>query len=869
MKFLRGLFKKTARWASEQEGIKDSIKANFSVFEKLLQTNNRALELMADLEEKLSGEYLFDRQYITRIVGEISGEVLKLIEYLNTLAADKYKDLHVSYDFISQNLNAILASKKDIPAGDLAVPLEALNAEMNNVAGGKIAHLGEIKNRLGLPTPEGFSISSYAFMRFMEHNRLSEKINGMLSEASLEDMAALEDLSRKIQSEIACSEVPGELEEAVNSALERLKSRLGSPGALFSVRSSALYEDGEFSFAGQYLSALSVPGDMVLDRYKDVIASLFTPRAIFYYKTKGFSEDEMVMAVGIIAMVDARAGGVMYSRDPNEPEARRAIINSVRGLGTSVVDGTTEPETYVISLENGETIDRSIARQETMIECAPGGGLREVPVPDSIAGSPSLSDEEIRTLLSYALKLETHYGRPQDVEWAVGKDGKAYVLQSRPLRIAAQPIRSIPAVIKGYNILIGRGVIASKGIGFGKAFIIRDDEDLKSFPEGAVLVARHTSPKYVTVMSRAAAIVTDVGSITGHMASLSREYEVPTILDTHSATSVIKDGNPITVDAINCNIYEGRVPELIEQSSRKREPFKDTHLLKTLKKAAQWIVPLNLVEPDDENFSPAGCCTFHDITRFVHETAMAVIFKIGKGDPLETIEDFLSAIAFAEAGERVGMLASALKAGIPVDALILDIDGGLNKRSRKIMPEDIASIPFAAFLKGMTGMKWPEPRPVDAGGFFGMIARTASFTEEELRRAAEKSYAIISLNYMNFSIRLGYHFSNVEAYVGDSINDNYVKFFFKGGGAVLDRRLRRVRLIKEILRKMGYRVKITEDLITASITKYRPPEMESSLETLGRLTAFTKQLDMALYNDAITDMFIEEFLSRHFVGSGP
>ncbi len=124
--------------------------------------------------------------------------------------------------------------------------------------------------------------------------------------------------------------------------------------------------------------------------------------------------------------------------------------------------------------------------------------------------------------------------------------------------------------MQGYNVLLDKGIIASKGIGYGKAFILKEEEDLKDFPEGAVLIAKHTNPKYVTVMNKASAIITDVGSATGHMASLSREYQVPTILDTEVATRVIKDGQEITVDAINCNIYDGKVEELLEYALKKK-----------------------------------------------------------------------------------------------------------------------------------------------------------------------------------------------------------------------------------------------------------------------------------------------------------
>jgi pyruvate,water dikinase len=201
------------------------------------------------------------------------------------------------------------------------------------------------------------------------------------------------------------------------------------------VRSSAIREDSEFSFAGQYATFLNVPGDLIIQKYKEVVASLFTPRAIFYSKTKGFSESDMVMAVGVVTMVDAVAGGVMYSRDPNDPSTDHVLINAVNGLGVWVVDGTVTPDVYTVSRHPAVTIiDRRISSQEKMLVTAGAGELREVMVPDEQRGRPCLTDEQIKELSKYALDLETYYGSAQDIEWAVGRDGKMYILQSRPLR---------------------------------------------------------------------------------------------------------------------------------------------------------------------------------------------------------------------------------------------------------------------------------------------------------------------------------------------------------------------------------------------------------------------------------------------------
>jgi pyruvate,water dikinase len=204
-----------------------------------------------------------------------------------------------------------------------------------------------------------------------------------------------------------------------------------------------------------------------------------------------------------------------------------------------------------------------------------------------------------------------------------------------------------------------------------------------------------------------------------------------------------------------------------------------------------------------------------------------------------------------------------LSAGIPVGVCMVDIEGGIKGNLRKATYEDILSVPFIALLNGMKSMRWPAPPPVDAGGFMGMLAHSASVPEEQLRETARKSFAILTKNYVNFSIRLGYHFSMIEAYAGENLNDNYIRFFFKGGGAAVDRRLRRVRLITEILKTMGFRVNVKEDVINAILTKYSQATTEKYLTVMGKLTAYTKQLDMAMFNDAVTDMYIDDFVREH------
>jgi pyruvate,water dikinase len=866
MKKLFDFFRKSTNSRQKDNDFKKALKDRYRLFQDLLGKNNQVLGLMADMEDKLSGESVFDKHYIDVTSRLISEKVSEIINDLNGLSEGKYQVLSSIHSGINKEIEEFLSYKFDVPVSDFTIPVKNLRSSMSNMAGGKISQLGEIKENLNVHVPEGFVITAYAFKAFFDHNNMTEKITGVLSALNIEDVEELDKISEDIQQTIIEAELPGELINDIKRAYSDLCKEIGDEVKV-SVRSSAVREDGEFSFAGQYATFLNVGGDDITKKYKEVVASLFTPRAIFYYKTKGLSEDELVMAVGVLRMIDAVSAGVVYSNDPNDPGKNAIVINALPGLGVSVVDGKADPDTYIIEKSTGTFLEKNIKSKHTMFVCDDEAEIREVSVPERLEGEQCISDEHILSLYEHAVNLEKYYGNPQDIEWAVDHGNRMYILQTRPLTIVdtQSSVTDIPQKMDGYKILLNEGVIACKGVGYGKAFLLRDEKELKDVPEGAVLVAKHTNTKFVKIMKKASAIITDIGGVTGHMASLSREYQVPTILNTKTATDIIENGQEITVDAVNGNIYEGKVEELIRYAEKKKESFKENHLYKKLDRVIKWISPLSLIDPDKEYFVPEECKTFHDITRFAHETAMAEIFQTGKGFEMDGLEDFMSAIAFAESGETrdIQLQSTILKLDIPIEARLIDIDGGLKKRKKKASPEDVTSVPFSSFLKGLTGMRWPGPTPGGPFGGVGSAAQVSSLTKEQLRKTQEKSYAIISGNHMNFSIRLGFHFSMVEAYAGKNINDNYVKFFFKGGGAAMDRRTRRVRLIKEILEAIGFRVHVIEDCVDAIITKYGQADIEKILVAMGKFTVYTKQLDMALFNDDVADMFIEDFIRDH------
>jgi pyruvate,water dikinase len=628
---------------------------------------------------------------------------------------------------------------------------------------------------------------------------------------------------------------------------------LGGEKIKVSARSSAVQEDVMASFAGQYETALNVPREELLTEYKHIMASLFTPRALFYYKDKGFHVEEMAMAVGVLAMIDAKTSGILYTRDPENPGADALLINAVWGLGSYAVGGKVPSESYRVTQDGNDQISREqTEQQKAMLNAQPNGGTEEVPVPEEIRGTPCLDDKTVSKLASWARQMENHFGQPQDVEWAIDQEGKPYLLQSRPLRIgrstesAEEP--SISKSTEGHKLLLDKGVIASRGTAAGPVKIITSEEELANFPDGAVLVIRRTPPEFAVFVPKAAAIISDVGAVLGHLATVAREYNVPAIFNTQDATRVLSDNVEVTVDAVRANVYEGIVKELLKEKGGK--PVESSPALGQLLEILQLITPLNLTDPSAPEFRPSGCKTLHDITRFAHEVSMHAMFDLSKESH------------FAEKSTK------QLVCEVPMQWWIIDLGDGIKPEAaggKKAHIEDITSVPMRAVWEGITALPWKGPPPINTKGFLSVMfgATTDPSIDPSVgKRFADKNYIILSKYFCNLNSRLGFHFSTTEAYVGENANENYVSFVFKGGAADIDRRTRRVQFVGKLLKYYDFRIEIKDDALFARLEGHEPGYLTERLKVLGHIMTHTRQLDMVMYNDTMVNYYYEDMLKN-------
>jgi pyruvate,water dikinase len=831
------------------EELRTAFKTKYHAFKLLLNANNAALQLMTDMEAALRGNQSFGMTFIRSHSTAVCVNVYSLIRSLNELSGNRYQALEPVFQEIRAKIDHLLEKRKPLPLTELVLPLAAVTKEMADGVGSKMANLGEITNRVPqLRVPPGLAVTAAAYELFLSHNGLQEEINRRLQTLEKHDISELHRVSSEIQMLIINAAMPPELAAALDQALDRVWGKAGdSDPVRVALRSSAIGEDAaDTSFAGQYRSELNVSRENIPTVYKEILASKYALTATSYRLHKGLRDEDVAMCVGVMGMVDPAAGGVMYSRDPMDIRSDAVFINAVHGLAKSVVDGTVTPDLWVVSRDEPLGIIRKrTSDKKHKVVCLPEEGV--VMEPDVLGKATSLTDAQALELARTALLLEEHFQAPQDIEWCLDHQGRLFILQSRPLKQMPAPARgdSAGASHPDRPSLLRGGEVASPGVAAGEVYVVRNNLDLLKFPEGAVLVTSLPHPGWAPLLPRAAAVVTDRGGVTGHLANVAREFGIPALFNTGEATRTLAPGELVTVDADGLAVYQGRVEDLLNAPPAGKGLMEGTPVYETLKEVMAYITPLNLTDPQSPDFKAKGCRTLHDITRFAHEVSVKEMF------------------AFDQTQALGRNYIKRLKAGVPLQWWVLNLEDGFKEETAgpEVDLANIASIPMLALWEGITAVPWEGPPPVDTRGFLSIVMGAA--TDPNLATAGgtiygNNNYFMISRDFCNLTSRLGFHFSTVETLVGGEAYENYVRFTFKGGAADYPRRVLRAQFVGEILERHDFRVNIKEDALFARLEGEPMDYMLSRLRILGYVTIHTRQIDMVMLNEADVQYYREK-----------
>ena len=464
--------------------------------------------------------------------------------------------------------------------------------------GGKNASLGEMVGNLtsaGVRVPNGFATTADAYRHFISGGGdLAEMINAELAALDTDDVQQLAAVGRRIREAVTRQPFPADLEADIRAAYTRLANdsdNVAGDVVSFAVRSSATAEDlPDASFAGQQETFLNVRGiDAILAAIKEVFASLYNDRAIAYRVHQKFEHDAVALSAGVQRMVrsDIGASGVMFTMDTESGFADAVFITSSYGLGEAVVQGAVNPDefyAYKPALRAGRPaiLKRGLGSKATKMvytaQSQVGLTTQFVDVDQADRKRLSLSDADVTELARQALTIEEHYGRPMDIEWGKdGLDGRLYILQARPETVKS---RQSAARVQRYRIR-ERGPVLIEGraigqkIGAGTVRALHSVTEMHLFNPGEVLVADMTDPDWEPIMKRAAAIVTNRGGRTCHAAIIARELGIPAVVGTSTATSELRDGQPVTVSCAEGDtgyVYAGMLDFAVEESEQDSMP---------------------------------------------------------------------------------------------------------------------------------------------------------------------------------------------------------------------------------------------------------------------------------------------------------
>ncbi|MBV8431500.1 MAG: hypothetical protein JO244_10080, partial [Solirubrobacterales bacterium] len=457
-----------------------------------------------------------------------------------------------------------ITSSTSVPPTGLVPTRSFADLSVDDVpyAGGKGANLGQL-TQAGLPVPPGFVIGAPAYAAFRDQTGLSQRLAELLDTLDVEDTEALQQTARQAREAVESTEMPGWLQTAIADAYQQLARTAAGAGAelAVAVRSSATAEDtASASFAGMNETFLNVRGrDEVITAVQNCWQSLFGARTIYYRGQRGFSQSGMDIAVVVQRQIESTRAGVMFTIDPATGDRDHLVIEGSFGLGEAVVSGQVSPDRYVVDKPLMAVVTRSVRPKELAIETAPGGGTTRRELGPDEALTPVLSDEDVLRLAELGVAIEREYQAAQDTEWAFDPQGTVWMLQSRPITTVGHPTEAaeLDAAATEAGTVLLRGLGAAPGTGSGRACLLSSLQDAGKLAPGDVLVTHMTSPDWVPLMRRSAAIVTDSGGMTCHAAIVSRELGIPCVVGTGQATKTLRDTELITVDATHGLIREG------------------------------------------------------------------------------------------------------------------------------------------------------------------------------------------------------------------------------------------------------------------------------------------------------------------------
>lgn len=782
------------------------LQALFSNFRRILDLNNAALAHMAEMEQALGGEYIFDRPFLENSVRRISSLVHHCTYCLNALTGNAYVDLYDRYQDILALLDAILAGGGDGFSRDPVLALDAIGWELEPLVGIEAVCLAELGRHAGVAVAPGFVLTAGGVDALLgrQGGDNAETARGDVEQALAHALAGLPRGQGKLR-------IVG----------VRAGEDIAEPGGDVPEDAFSMTMDRPEANSG-------IAGDAAVAEARELAGSIAREAAAV----------PQTLAVLVLMTPLGAVRGTVRTRAHDAPD-----LLSVTALERGAETGDTF---FLRRVHPFETVRSEIVPKPSGQRFA--GGLRATdPTSRGLnRGSALAGPAVLMSLAETAMALERMIGSPVEARWGETQDGACVISRVRPLpaQSDAPTGQELAGELAGAAVLARGGQLVQSGVAAGRVVLVREDMEPADFPLGAVAVARTASPRLSPILRMASAVVTEYGTAAGHLATVARELRLPAIFGLVGVTRAVAAGQDVTVDAGEGVVYAGVLDALLRHAAAGGDLYPTDPEYRTLRRLLRFLMPLHLVDPQSPGFTALGCRTMHDILHYCHDRAVEELAH------------------FQERRPGVGSLrARRMRLAVPMDMRVLDIGGGVAPGEGEISSAgDVRSVPLAIFLRGLERPEaWSsEAADLRVGDIMASLPRTMGMLESAPASATD-TLALVGADYLNLSLRTGYHFSVVDALLGEDRSRNYVYFRFAGGLTAGKRRERRARFIARVLEVMDFMVSRDGDLVVGRLKLVEDESMHAALETLGALTAYCRQLDTAMRDDADVERIFADF----------
>ncbi len=767
------------------------LQALFNNFRRILEQNNAAIEQMAAMEQALGGAYIFDRAFLEASVHRLSALVHHVVYNLNALTDNAHVALYERCEQIGRTLRQVLAGKPEADPVEVCLPLDAVDWDLEPEVGLSVVCLAEIRRRSEIRVAEGFVVTRTGCRALFRP-----------------------DLQWP----------PQEIKERLEAAAADLVRATGATGLTVSpVLIDSLSP-------ARLPGATCAPADFAatLERLLRRIAADRPSTEPAAAPVAAWVQQALpVVQTGQVATMAGDVGGLEVLRVEAQtvetpPAMDRYFLRRAQPFDLVSSEVAAKPD------------DKALPDGQRPTAAGVSGLLR---------GSALLTPGAVKPLARAALVVERLIGEPCLMDWQRTSDASMVVTGLRSLPPLPHPAGSQPdlaAAVASARVCCQGGQTVQSGVAAGTVIHVDERFDPADFPVGAIAVARTASPRLAPLLQRAGALITEIGTATGHLGIVAREMRVPSIFALPGALDRLPAGSLATVDAAAATVYAGILDALLRYGAAGGELFPSDPEYRTLRRLLRLILPLNLADPQAADFTPRGCRSWHDILHYCHERAVEELAHLQQRRPGLT-----------------GLRTHRLRTGVPVEIRILDIGQGLAAQAGpEAQVSDLHCQPLLAFLKGLNQPQAWSRDPVSLS--MGDIVSGAPPPAAAMGAAAG-NLAIVGSDYLNLSLQMGYHFSVIDAYRSPDPQRSHIYFRYAGGFADVQRRTRRAGLIHDVLAILDFAVTQKQDLVVGRLKPTDGPSFETVMGVLGALTAFTRQRDTVMTSDADRHLLLKRF----------